>query len=747
MQTTKQAAAAADAAAPGLAPALPARGATDETPVAQLAWTLVEHRWTIVAFAAVVLAATGLYLALATPVYRASVLVQVDREVRPGAAFETVRTLFDAITPTEGEMEMMRSRRLLDAVIAEQMLDVEVRPRRLPVVGEAFARRHHGAEPAPARFGLAAFAWGGERLRLDTLEVSDGLLGEPLLLTALEGGRFRLASEDGGIGLEGRVGEPATQTDGDRAVRIAVAALEARPGTSFVLEKIARADAIDRLQASLQVTAEGQHTGLVKISLSGTDPARVAAILDGLSTLYVRQNVERTSEEAAKTLRILEAQLPVLKRNLEKAEAGLNGFRSRRGTVDLSLEGRALLDRAGEIDRALADVELRAGDIRRYTPQHPGLADLQERAERLRAQRAQVDAAIRALPATELEATRLSRQLRVATELYMLVLNRAEELRIVKSGWIGNVRVLEAASVPHRPVSPRPGLLLVLASVLGLLGGAVAAIARKELDPRAKHADEIEAGTRLPVFASVPRSGAQRALARRAGRRGPLEILAASRPDDPAVEDLRALASSVQFNLLRASNNVVAIGGLAPLAGKSFVSANLAWLLAATGEKVLLVDADLRRGVLHRCFGLDPEPGLAEVISGSAELSAAVRRTDQANLDVLTAGKPSASPAELLASPKLQDVLLEFGSRYRFVVVDNPPVLSVNDAALVGRHAGTNLLVVRAGQHALHDVAYAVRRLSQSGVTVRGFVLNGVPRSRAWYGGSRPYGWTGPGAA
>lgn len=344
---------------------------------------------------------------------------------------------------------------------------------------------------------------------------------------------------------------------------------------------------------------------------------------------------------------------------------------------------------------------------------------------------------MRALPDLELEYTRLSRQVRVATELYMLVLNRAEELRIVKSGWIGNARVLEQAAVPYRPVSPKPPLVLTLAMLLGLGGGIFVALVRAAFDEGVRDPDEIEAAG-LAVMATIPHSSAQRRLARRA-RRGKMPALSLVEPGDAAVEDLRGLRTSVQFALLQAHNNIVAVGGLAPRAGKSLVSVNLAHLLAAADGRVLLVDGDLRRGVLHRYFGVEAAPGLADVVSGTAKLDEVLHATGAPNLDLLPVGRIPANPAELLAGAPFQQLLADLGRRYKVVVVDTPPILSVGDSALVGRHAGLNLLVLRAGEHSIGEISSTLRRLAQNGVTIRGAILNDVRHALGRYGRSGRY--------
>jgi tyrosine-protein kinase Etk/Wzc len=712
------------------------RSAPSERPeltLAELAWALVERRWSVIGVGGVILALTFGYLFVAAPTYESSILIQVGGRSRAVTAFADLGTLFQEDTPTEGEMRIMRSRPLLDAVVEQLGLDIEVRARTLPVIGDALARRHEGPALAPPRFGLDRFAWGGERIRLERLAVSDALLGEPLVVTTLEGGRYRVAASDGTTLAEGEVGKGTTGTDGDRSVDLLLSELTARPGTEFTIEKRRRIDVIEGLQGGLRVSEQGRLTGLVQIALSGDDPARVAAILDAVSGTYQRQSLERTSAEAAKTLEVLETQLPLLKSNLEKAERSLNAFHRRNGVVNLTLEGEGMLQRIVEIDRSIAENDVRTSELtHRYTERHPDVPVLAERTRRLEAQRAAMEARMRALPDLELESTRLSRQLRVATELYMLVLNRAEELRIVRSGWIGNVRVLERAAVPYRPVSPKRGVVLTLGVLLGLAGGVAVALTRNALDRTAKAPDDIEVGAGLPVFATIPRSAAQRKLTRRA-RRGRPCTLSAVHPDDSAVEALRDLRTSVQFALRQARNNIVGVSGLAPHAGKSFVSVNLAHLLAATEGRVLLVDADLRRGDLCGHFGVEGRPGLADVLSGTAPVDAVLRPTGAQNLDLLPAGTLPPNPAELLAGNRLQELLVDLGRRYGVVIVDTPPILSVADSALVGRHAGVNLLVIRAGEHTIDEISHVVKRLARSGATVRGTVLNDVRPSLLRY--------------
>ena len=438
-------------------------------------------------------------------------------------------------------------------------------------------------------------------------------------------------------------------------------------------------------------------------------------------------------------LRILEGRLSGLKTAVDGAELALTRFHQRNGAVNLSIDAQRLLVRVGEIDRTITDAELAdAEQTRRHTGRYPELAVPATRAQQLEAQRSAVEAQIAALPGLELEYTRLVRQVGVSTERYNRVLARVEEVRAAKSGWLGNARVVEHAVERREPVSPRKGLVMVLSTLLGLAGGIAAAFARGAFDEGVRDPDELEARAGVPVFATIPRSATQRSIGRR-GRRARLDALSVVDPADAAVEDLRALRTGVQFALARATTNVVAIASPAPSAGKSFVAVNLAHLLAASDARVLVVDADLRRGLLHRYFGLEAKPGLTDHLSGEATLEAVIHRTDHPNVDLLPAGGRVGNPAELLSGAGLRRMLAEVSGRYGVVVVDTPPILAVTDCALVARHAGVNLLVVRAGEQTPREIGLAVKRLVQNGVTLRGAILNDVRPTLGRYGRSGRY--------
>lgn len=696
-----------------------------------------DGRWLVLAITLGSILFAVAYLVVADPVYRANVLLQVQENRRSLAGLEELsRALGETAPPGETEMEILRSRTLLGAVVDELQLDVTAAPKRFPGIGNAMSRRHVGVEPAPAFLGMTTYAWGGEKIRLGRIDVSDDLLDVALRLTALEGSRFRVEAPERAVAVEGEVGKLASAESGSSKIELFVVELVARPGTEFDLMRRRKIDVIEGLQRSFRIQEQGRRTGILSVSLDGNNPRRIASILDATARTYVRQNVEQKSAETAKTLEFLETQLPQIKSSLEQAQADLNQFQIQHGTVDLTAETQSMLQRSVEIERAMTELDMQRSELRqRFTENHPAIASLKEKYEQLRNERGALANRMRALPVTEVDAARHQRDVSVSSELYAVLLNKAQELRLVKSGTVGDVRIVDHAAVPHRPLSPNKRLALSFATLLGLALGVTGVFARKALAKGADDPEQIENQTGVPVYVMIPRSARQADLERDSGvKRGPPPVLAEADPGDSAIENMRSLRTSLQFALVESRNNIVAIGGPSPGVGKSFVAVNLAYVLAAAGRRVLLVDSDLRRGRLHRYFGLARHPGVSDVISGAVTLDQAIRDTTAKGLDLLSTGRIPPNPSELLATQRFQQLLAEASRNYDLVVLDTPPVLAVTDASLVGRLAGVNLLVLRSGQHPIREISLAVKRLAQSGITVQGAVLNDVQTARGKLG-------------
>lgn len=690
---------------------------------------------TAAAVAVLVLALAGLYLFAAKPVYQASVVIQVDDPRGTGAVRQDLVALLEERSAASTEMELLRSRTLLESVVVAERLDVTAEAHYLPLIGRAVARRYDGDAPAPAPPRLASFAWGGERIRIGRLVVPDRLLGTPLTLTALGDGRYRVESPDGVLVEAGVVGEPRP-AKGAGGFEVAVAELVARPGTRFDVARYDPAAVATDLARELVIQESGGKgsSGVLEITLEGERPTEIARILNAIASTRIRMTGDRRAQANAKAIEFLDAQLGTLRADVRRAELTLERYERLTGTPRLSQESQSVASQLAAIERETAVVDLQRAELSgRYGPEHPAVRTVERQLEELRRQRVALERRQEILPRAELESAQLAREVKVTSGAYDQLQARAQELRLLQPGALDGARIVDPAVPPRTPVRPKPLLVLASALLLALIAGVGAAIAADALRDTIEPPDDIERNTGLSVLVTVPHSRRQARLTR-ASAPGKPRVLAIGRPTDDAVEALRTLRTALQFTFGEGRSAIVALSSPAPRSGKSFVTANLAVLAAQAGRRVVLLDADLRRGELHRAFDVPRAPGLADLLAGEVALEAAARQTAVPGLDLLPTGPLPSNPAELLASKRFAQIIAAAKRRYDLVLIDTAPLLAVADGALAAAHADVNLVVLRVGHESLREVSLATERLRLAGTTVFGAVLNDVRPVRNSYG-------------
>lgn len=710
----------------------------------ELLGNLLVDKWWILGTAATVLLLGFFYLFVTTPIYSGNALLQVEqKQTRLLGGLDELFMGGGSDSPAAAEIEIIRSRSLLGLTVDRLALDVTAEPLYFPLIGKALARRYRGESPAEPYLGLAQFAWGGEEIVVQRLEVPASYVGAPLALEAEGEGGYTLYGPEGEVLLRGRAGQTAAGENGELRAEVFIAKLTARPGTRFTLRKRHREAAISSLQSRLGISEKGKGTGILQVSLEDADRERLAQIINTTAQVYIRRNIERFSEETQQTLTFLDEQLPQLKADLEAAEASLNEYRVRLGSIDLPLETQDILRKVAQVETRLSELDVKRAELReRFTDQHPAIITISQTRRQFDGELARLNGEIRAMPQEVQEAVGLQRDVMVAETLYLALLNKAQELKVAKAGTIGNVRLLDAAYPPLAPAKPKKSMTLALTLVLGLFLGLGLVMVRRFLHQGVEAPEMLEHNTGLPVYASVPHSEKQGKIGRQHGRKGkknepdapPTGLLATHFKTDLAVESLRSLRTSLQFALLEAKNNVVAIAGPSPAIGKSFIAANLAALAAEAGKRVLLIDADMRKGHLHEHFGAKRTSGLSGVISGEISLEQAIRDTFQPNLQLLSCGIVPPNPAELLMSEPFHQLITTLSAQYDLVIIDTPPILAVTDSAIIGRLAGINFIVIKHGVHPLPEIQQTVKRLRQNGINPQGFIFNDVPRRAGRYG-------------
>ncbi len=714
----------------------------DEIDLGQLVKVVWGGKWLI---AAIVIAFAGLafvYVQSVAPVFRTDALVQVESKSGALSLSSEMGDFFEQDSDVSTELEIIKSRMMLSKVVAENRLQIIAAPDRLPIVGSNFAAFGLDTKPLADLSGSSYFselASADAAISLTSDVVPSSIVGQIVKLTKLADSTFEVLREDGAE-LVGQIGSPVALFDG---YSLTVTSLEGQPGDTFTISYLPMRKAVDSLRAALSVSERGKGSGIIELGLKHTDPALAVATLNSLIRAYLQQNVDRSAAEVEKSLTYLDSQLPTIQDQLLGAEQALNDYRAQNASVDLTLETTSLLKQIVEIDGQLGQLALQEVEIsQRFTPKHPTYIALLEQRDSLEQQKKMLEQQAGGLPKTQQEVLSLSRDVQVNQETYIQLLNKTQELKILKAGTVGNVRIIDSAETSPSPIAPRKPLIVALAVVLGGMLGVGLVMVRAFLKRGIKSTAEIEAQG-VSVYAVIPSSPEQAVIDADNEKRHAGRILSIEAHENVAVEALKSLRTSLQFGLLDAEQNVIAISGPAPGVGKSFISANLAVVLAQAGKKVLLVEADLRRGKLNQKFAIPKKRvGLSELLTGTHFLSEVMVNTQIETLKFIPRGKAPPNPSELLLRSEFKQLLDDASTMFDYVIVDTPPVLAVTDASIIGRFAGMVLMVAKHGVTELKELEAANAAMDKGGVMVSGVVLNGYDTRLAAssYGAYGAYG-------
>jgi tyrosine-protein kinase Etk/Wzc len=697
---------------------------------------IVDNRWIVGAIAALALVIGLGYALLARPIYESNMLIQVeDSAGSTKNLFGDAANLFDIKTPAAGEMEILRSRMVIGRAVDATKIYIEARPRYVPIIGSWLARRATSLSN-PGFLGLSGYVSGTEKIAVSQFDVPASLEGSAFRVTAAGRGDFSLSHPALAHDLVGKVGAPLVASTPAGTVSLLVTALQGKSGAEFDLVRKSDLATVEGLQASLKLAEKGRQSGVIEATMQSSDPKQLTQILNEIGRQYVHQNVERKAAEAEKMLAFLDVQMPQFKKQLDQSEAAYSRYRNEKGTISLDEEAKAVLQQQVELQSKLMDAKLRRLDmVARFTAAHPVVKTLDEQIASWEREIERLNARVRTMPAVQENAVRLQRDVTVNNEAYQNLRNNAVQLQLMREGKIGNVRLIDEAAYPEGPVRPKKSMIMAMAAALGLLCGIAFAFTRNAFFRGIRSPQEVEAHTGLSVYSTIPLSPAQETFARNAAARRPgLHLLAWQMPNDAAVESLRSLRTALQFAMLDADNNRVLVTGATPGVGKSFVSSNFAVILASAGKRVLLIDADLRKGHLNHYFGVARERGLSDLIAGSVTIADAVRRELVPNLDLLTTGVLPPNPAELMMSAAFAHVLEELSRNYDVVILDTPPVLVAADTVGIAPQAATVLLVARAGVTQIGELQESAKRLSHAGRTVGGVLFNAIDLSQRHYG-------------
>ncbi len=688
---------------------------------------LLDSRWLILSIALIVALAGALYAASRSPIYEANLIIRIE-EPSPNATknvLSDVASLFETKKSIQGEIELLRSRKVILPVVQKLRLDIVAEPKHFPLPGLAQLLARGGGLSEPGLFGRGGYVWGEERIDVRDFSVPAALLNHQFIITAQGGGRYLV--EDGvHPAWTGVVGRTLSLPTSSGTAELAISRLDGKPGAQFFLSRLREQTVVDAIQKALGVNEMGKQSGIVEVTLQGDDPVQVSAVLNGIGYEYARQNLAHDTEQAKNALALLDQRLPLLKSELQRSEAAYNAFRHRNGTVNLGEEARLKLQQSASATAKRFELLQKRSELQtRLSDKHPTMLALDEQLAAVEKELGSSNGSIGSLPGLEQQELNLTRDIKVNTDLYAQLSNTAQQLRILASSKVSHVQLIDTAAVPEQPVKPNRPMIVCVAVLLGLLLGTTAAFMRRAMRAGVDTPQRIEHSLHAKVvLADIPHSSQQKRLARQCDpHTGNLPLLAQVAPGDPAIEALRSFRAALQFAMPQFRNNIVMITGPTSHLGKSFIAANAAAIIAASGKSVLLVDMDLRNGHLHRYFNDTQAQGLCEAI-GAAEPGKNIRRNVLDKLDFIPTGTAASGRHEFLMQRDLDLWLKAVSTRYDLVLIDAPPVLAVADAAIIGAHAGAVFLVARAGVTTEEELSESVGRLNQAGIAPEGIIFN-----------------------
>ncbi|MCT9408512.1 polysaccharide biosynthesis tyrosine autokinase [Acinetobacter baumannii] len=704
----------------------------DTIDLKELFFSLIAQ-WKLIALCVILSVVCALlYLRVTPDTYSVDALVQVeDSKGASAALLGDLSQMIEQKSPAQAEIEILKSRLVLGSVIKDLHLNIQVSSTENTFTHRLLSDTDYKTEYAKKS---VLFKDGLKSFDIRQFEIPAYYLDKNLLLD-FDKQSLRLTDPDTEeVILTVPLNQANSVTGPYGLWKVAIFTKDQFDST-YNIKKLSLPLAIKSISSDYSVEEKGKLTGILGLSYQGQDQEHITKVLNAILATYSAQNIERRSAESAQTLKFLDEQLPDLKKQLDDAERQFNKFRQQYNTVDVTKESELYLTQSITLETKKAELEQKQAEMAaKYTAEHPAMREINGQLAAINKQIGELNSTLKQLPDVQRQYLQLYREVEVKTQLYTALLNSYQQLRIAKAGEIGNVRIVDTAIEPVQPIKPKKLLVLILSVFVGGFIGTLIALLRNMLRTGIKDSGQIENELDLPVYATVPRSPIQESHIKILKKKKSIPILAVKNSDDIAIESLRSIRTAIHFALANAKNNIIMIAGPSPEVGKSFISTNLATIFAQGDKRVLLIDADMRRGYMHKYFDVDVKPGLSELLSGQADLQKVLHKTQVTNLDVITRGKSPTNPSEILSSNQFKELLEQLQSQYDHIIIDTPPVLAVTDGIIISQYTGVNLIVARYAKSQMKELELTVNRFEQAGVKVNGFILNDIQRASAGYG-------------
>ena len=525
-----------------------------------------------------------------------------------------------------------------------------------------------------------------------------------------------------------------------------------------LLNKKAGPEAITELAGSLQMavsTSIPENTNLIKITVTHPDRQLTAKLANKIAEVFITENLKENTKQARRTKEFIEGQLSEVERKLKVSEEAFKKFKEK---------GASAAGVAVGLQDKLAILQAERNRLSKiYTEKHPDIIKINQQIEELQAQ-------LKRLPESELNFARFTREVEINDTIYRGLKAKLESARIAESEKVEDVSIVDPALVPDSPISPHKSFNYLLGAVIGLMLGLTGAFLVEQMDTTIGTIEDVEGFLQLPALGIIPylktkdekkKTFVERIFPKEVkGREKSLrlrnQLVVHYSGSSPVFEAYRILRTNIQngiFKKQEIKGKIILFSSSGPEEGKSITISNLSIAMAQGNLRTLLIDADMRRSVIHDIFGFKHRaPGLSDVLKGVVKPEDAIRSFadvlmgelgfDEAlklqgldNLSILTSGELPTLPAELLGSTEMVNLLESLRAKFDIILIDAPPVLAVADAAILGTKVDVVILVYRVGKIARSALLRAKEQLVESGASVEGVILNNIsPEIEMRYG-------------
>lgn len=520
--------------------------------------------------------------------------------------------------------------------------------------------------------------------------------------------------------------------------------IKSRPIVEKVVVRLGLADEItsaDKFNRTVDniinsiTTFNVQDTNIVNITVRLDNPRFAQEVANTVVDIYIEENLKEKNKQARQVREFVERQLATTEKNLRDSEEKLKTLKLS-GTITgvaVPLENN-LMDLRSKLSELLA----------KATERHPHVVRLKE-------QLSDIEKQLKSMPGGELEYARLTREVGVNEEIYIMLKKKFEEVRISEAEKVEDVSIVNYASEPDTTIKPNKKLGIILGCMLGIGCGFVVSFVSENLDTSLGTIEDVESLLKLPVMGVIPHVHPETLHKSYIVRRfwpvsshivDEAEVRLGSHynPKSPVAEAYRTLRTNIKFSSERKMFLVTSAG---PKEGKTTVLINLGLTIAQMGSKILLVSSDLRRPSIYKTFGITREPGLTEVLTGVMPLDRALRNVTDIlmgrlglegalkspgleNISILTTGHMPTNPSELLGSKEMVELIKELRLRFDVVLFDSPPLLPITDAAILSPYLDGVLIVYEVGKTARAALLRAKMQLENVGAKPIGIILNHI---------------------